>query len=312
LNGAQAREDDMPVEQKTLTDADVMTGFNPAYGVSAEEIAAGEGDAPVEGATDDQPEGTEKPETETPPAEVEIKLDGKTLKAPRDIAEAFTREINRRDGTRGAELQQLRERLARVEGATAATATPIEKKEEAQAGPPLPNPELQIENPAEYQKQMLEHIEHKQKVQLEAVARQYEEAEAIKARESERKAAWEQHCDAFYSKPENKVLRENRDIVDLVLAQNKDVLAPLSVEDGFAELARLAKERLARVTGTAPEQRARAQKPLNLEGSTRRASAVSPEGKDSGPTSLTSALKERRRLAAEAFNKGSSGRPAAR
>src|SRR5439155_181007 len=132
----------------------------------------------VEGAT---------PETEAP-AEVSITLDGRSLKAPRDIAEAFTREINRRDGTRGAELQTLRERLARLEGAATKTATPIGS--DGPAEPAIPDPELQIENPAEYQKQVFARIRFEQEQKITGLANAYEAAETAKEADTARRAAW--------------------------------------------------------------------------------------------------------------------------
>jgi len=104
------------------------------------------------------------------------------------------------------------------------------------------------------------------------------------------------------------VLVGNEDIVDAVLEKNRAQLATLSVEDGFTELGRLAKGRLARVTGQAPEIKGRTTpKPPNLEGSSRRSAAVRPPvEKDEGPRSLSQALKDRRRAAASAFSKGGS------
>jgi hypothetical protein len=300
---------------KKLTDADLMTGFNPAYGVSAEEIEAqGDAEGSVEGAeaaeptTDtsgDDAEGASLAPPEGGADMVEVRLDGRALKAPKDIAEAFTREINRRDGTRGAEMQQLRERLAHLEGRV--TATPAGDKEPETPEPQLPDPDLAIENKDEYNRQLDSYIAHQQEKRLSALARQQDEATAAQRAEAERVSAWNAHCDAFYSRPENKVLVGNEDIVDAVLEKNRAKLATLPVEDGFAELGRLAKERLARVTGQAPEVKARTTpKPPNLEGSSRRSAAVRPAAKDEGPQSLTQALKDRRRAAASAFNKGGS------
>jgi hypothetical protein len=304
--------------QKKVTDAELMTGFNPAFGVTAEEIEAQQEDAAaVEGAA---PEGepTEQadddsagaPTAPAPADLVEVKLDGRTVKAPKDIADAFTREINRRDGTRGAELQQLRERLAYLEG-RAATPTAGEP-EKTEPEPVPPDPELMIENPAEYQKQVLAFVEASQERRAAALARQYEEAEASKARETERVRTWNSHVERFYSDPENAVLRENRDIVDLVLEQNREALAPLSVEEGFKELGRLAKAKLAKLTGTAPEVRARkTPTPPVLEGGSRRVAAA-PPASDEGPRSLSQAIRDRRRAAAEAFAKGSARQAQAR
>ncbi len=306
----------MPDQNGKPTEAEVMTGFNPVRDLAAEDAAVVE-QADAEGAGDSSTENAGKPaeaSTETPatPAEVEITLDGRRLKAPKEIADAFTREINRRDGTRGAELQTLRERLARLEGAASATSTK-EPDPNTPPEPPVPNPDLQIENPAEYQKQVFDRIRWEQEQKLQAVARQYEEAETQREQEEARRAAWAAHCDAFYSKPENEVLRGNKDIVDLVLDANRERLANLSVEEGFTELGRLARERLSAITGAAPElKKRRAAKPPVLEGSTRTTAAVVPEREESkGPQSLTAALKERRRAAADAFAKGGSGRPAA-
>lgn len=303
----------MAKETKQTTDADIMTGFNPAFGVSAEDIEARQDG---EGVETPEPEGepTDKADGDgTPPAaseEVEVRLDGRTLKAPKDIADAFTREINRRDGTRGAELQQLRERLAHLEGARSATATanvPAETPE-----PQVPDAELQIENPAEYQKQLVAYITHQQEKRTQALVAQYEQTEAAKAQEAARRSAWAGHVESFYSNPDNAVLRDNKDIVDLVLEQHRADLADLSVEDGFKELGRLAKDRLAKLTGVAPEIRARkAQQPPTLEGSGRRTAAARPAAEPEGPRSLTQALKERRKSLAASFVKGGSGRPGA-
>lgn len=295
------------------TEADLMTGFNPAFAVSAEEIEAQEADA--EAIDGDKPEGAGEtsPETSTEPAstagEREVTLDGRTYKAPKDIADAFTREINRRDGTRGAELQTLRERLANLEGRL--TAKPAEA-EGADQGPPIPDPELQIEDPKKHQDMAFARMRWEQEQLVESKARQFEEGQAAKDQESQRVAAWNRHVDSFYAKPENAVLRENRDVVDMVLKQHGEELAPLSVEDGFKRLGDLAKDRIARMTGQAPEVRARrTPKPAVLEGSSRRGDVVTPVKKDEGPRSLTSAINERRAKAREAFNKGGQPRVAA-
>jgi hypothetical protein len=304
----------MATETKKLTDADLMTGFNPAFGVTAEEIEAQQDGEVVETAS---PEGeaTEKEEGDgsAPPADsgdVEVRLDGKAVRTSKEVADAFTREINRRDGTRGAELQQLRERLAHLEGARSATTTASGPTKEPE--PQVPDPELQIENPAEYQKQLVAYITHQQEKRTEALATQYEQDQAAKEQESARRSAWSNHVDTFYNRPENAVLRENKDIVDLVMAQHREDLAPLSVEDGFKELGRLAKERLSKLTGSAPELKARnTPKPPILEGSARRGTPARPAAESDGPRSLTEALKERRKAAAASFGKGGSGRPGA-
>jgi len=120
LRGASVEENDMPVEPKTVTDADVMTGYNPAYGVTAEEIEKGaEGDAGTVPGAEAEPEKVGV-EAANAPTLVEVELDGRKFKTPKETAEAFNRALSRaRDttaGTRGSELQSLRERLARVEG----------------------------------------------------------------------------------------------------------------------------------------------------------------------------------------------------
>src|SRR6266446_4650264 len=97
-----------------LTDADVMTGFNPDRSLSAEDIVAQQEGAPAEGTAPEchaDPGEDQAPPADEAPSEREVTLDGRRFKASRDIADAFTREINRRDGTRGAELQTLRDRL---------------------------------------------------------------------------------------------------------------------------------------------------------------------------------------------------------
>jgi hypothetical protein len=291
--------------ERKLTDADVMTGFNPAYQVPAEELEAQqESGEPSTETSEGEGTAPETERTSTPTVEErEVVLDGRAFKAPREIADAFTREINRRDGTRGAELQTLRERLARLEGATT---KPVEGGGTQDDSPQMPDPEMAIENPAEYQRQLVAHIDYKQTLRVEALARQNEEAEAAKGQESARRDAWQKHVDSFYSQPENKLLLENKDIVDLVLEQNRDRLAPLSVEEGFKELSKLAKDRLARVTGQAPEIKGRTTpRPAVLEGGGRRGPAALPAVEKTGPASLTQALKERRRAANEAFAKGS-------
>lgn len=305
----------MPDSNGRPTEAEVMTGFNPAFGTSAEDIEAQQDSGESVTAS---PEGEGTPGADTSkadanaPAEREVLLDGRTFKAPKDIADAFTREINRRDGSHGAELQGLRERLARVEGRQeASTAQPAgaEKHE----GPPIPDPEDMIENPAKYQEQLTTRMRWESEQTVQGLTSRYEEAEAAKVQETERRAAWKSHVDQFYAKPENKVLVGNEDIVDLMLKTHAAELAPLSVEDGFSRLSELAKSRLARVTGSAPEIKGRmTPKPPTLEGSSRRGAAAAPAGgQDEGPKSLSAALKERRRAAAAEFAKGGSPRTAA-
>ncbi len=304
----------MPVEPNKVTDADVMGGFNPVYGLSAEEIEKGEiADAGTVPGAEVTPESG-KVEAANAPTLVEVELDGRKFQTPKETAEAFNRAISKaRDttaGTRGSELQSLRERLAKVEGATAAATATTDPAKPVGLQPP--NPELAIENPAEHQRQMIEYVDAKQTEKIDKIAAEYRAAEDLKALETARVNAWGAHCDAFYAKPENAILRDNRDIVDLVLEANKTALAPLSVEDGFTELGRLVKERLARLTGPARTAKVQgAAKPPVLEGSNRRESAVAPPAEDEGPRSLTEALKARRKAAADGFAKGGSGRPGA-
>lgn len=297
-------------ETKKITDADLMTGFNPAFAVSAEEIVAQQEDGVADEAA--TPEGTEpggsKVDGETVASTVadtrDVTLDGRTFKAPKDLAEAFTREINRRDGTRGAETQQLRERLARLEGQAAARP---KEAEGTDAGPPIPDPnELQIEDPKRYQDMVLARIRWEQEQLVNAKAAEFETRSAAERQEAERVSTWNSHVEKFYAKDENKVLRENRDIVDMVLAKHRDELAPLSVEEGFSRLGELAKDRLARTTGQAPELRARkTPKPPTLEGSARRGVVEAPPKKEEGPQSLSQAVNERRAAAKRSFTRGS-------
>jgi BMFP domain-containing protein YqiC len=287
-----------------------MTGFNPAFSVSAEEIeaqsrqddgAADEAAAP-EGTGEESPKVDDGDAASTAAGTRDVTLDGRTFKAPKDIADAFTREINRRDGTRGAELQQLRERLARLEGQLAARP---KDDEGADQGPPIPDPDLQIEDPKKHQEMILTRVRWEQQQLVEAKAAGFEKDLAAQNQEKERVSNWNTHVEKFYAKDENKVLRENRDIVDMVLAKHREELAPLSVEEGFQRLGELARDRVAQVTGQAPEIRARrTPKPPVLEGSARRGAVEAPAKKDEGPKSLSEAVNARRAAAKQSFLRG--------
>lgn len=301
-----------------LTDADIMTGFNPAMTKTAEEIEA---EARQEDGSADEaasPEGAERAAGSevdggagsTPAETRDVTLDGRTYKAPRDIADAFTREINRRDGTRGAELQSLRERLATVEGRQ--NAKPVDAKG-TDDGPAIPNPDDMVENPQKYQDELRARITWEQTQVIEAKAKEFETGQAARDQETARNSAWQTHVEKFYAKDENAVLRENRDIVDMLLAQHRDELAPLSVEEGFQKLGDLARDRVAKLTGVAPEIKARkTPKPPTLEGGGRRQAAAPAEKKAEGPTTLSQAVNERRRIAKSAFQRGTQPTPAAR
>lgn len=307
-------------ETKKLTDADLMTGFNPAMTKTAEEIEA---EARQEDGSADEAASPEGAESATQDSQVDggaastaaetrdVTLDGRTFKAPKDIADAFTREINRRDGTRGAEMQQLRERLAKIEGAQAAKPVDAEGTEQ---GPPVPNPDLMIEDPKTYQDQLTARIRWEQEQVIESRAKQFEQGQAARDQEAARVSAWNTHVETFYAKDENTVLRENRDIVDMVLAQHREELAPLSVEEGFTRLGELARDRVAKLTGQAPEIRARkTPKPAVLEGGGRRnATTPAPAKKDEGPTTLSQAVNERRAKARQSFMRGTNPAPTTR
>jgi len=300
---------------KKLTDADVMTGFNPdpSQTDEAEDSRAREETSPPSDSTpegDREPEVAEGSEEATPPTERDITLDGKTFRTSKDVADAFLREINRRDGTSGSELQKLRERVAFLEGSVRA-ADRTEKKDEV-AEPSPPDPELEIDNPAEYQRQMIAYTNAMIDRKAQELTARYESERASETREETRRSAWAAHCQKLYSNPDNRVLVGNEDIVDMVLEEHREELAPMSAEEGFARLATLAKERLARLTGVAPEVKAKkTPNPPHLEGSTRRTGSTAPAEKDSTKAySLTEEIRSRRRAAREAFSKGGSGNPA--
>lgn len=230
---------------------------------------------------------TPTPESATPqaPQLARINIGGAAFEVPSEVADAFRREVNRRDGEHGARLQQLQERLARLEE---------DRQPPPQSQPDTlqpPDDRLALEDPVEHARRLREYNEalvHRTALALEQ--RRYEEAQQ-RAAEGQREAAWNSAVQQFYrTHPE---LKGAEDVVDAVWRTNYSNLKDLPVKEGFEELARLSAERL---VGLTEHGKKVASKRATLEsGSTARPKAK-PEPAAEDPGSMSRFIRERQAL----------------
>jgi len=227
-----------------------------------------------------------RPTPDSAPTSARINIGGTAFDVPADVADAFRREVNRRDGEHGARLQQLQERLARLEEDRTEDSRPAQ--ESAQLQPP--DDRLALEDPVEHARKQREYNEalvHRTALALEQ--RRYEEAQQ-RQQESQRESAWNSAVQQFYrGHPE---LKGAEDVVDAVWRNNYNTLKDLPVKDGFEELARLSADRL---VGLTEHGKKVASKRVTLEaGSTTRPKAQpKPEEQQAG--SMSAFIRERQR-----------------
>jgi hypothetical protein len=201
-------------------------------------------DEGVEAAPGD--EVAEQHTAEDTDALVEVSLKGRKLRLPREDAAAiedFRREVRDRDGRLGGENAQLRERLARLEGA-------LLTRQPEQAPPAVeeiapPAPELAVTNLAEWQRQMLRYtakmVERSQSELAETYAKD-QRARAEAAEEAARNQAW---AHAFYTRHPQFKTPALMEVVGEVYSKHASDLETLSDPDAqFERLASLAGERV--------------------------------------------------------------------
>lgn len=196
---------------------------------------------------DEQQEGEEEDGEEGQEA-VEVRIKGRTvLMTPEDAAayQEFVRETRERDGRLGGELAQLRERLARNEGALStlqSAGTPTAAEELAP-----PSDKLALEDWAEYHRQMTAwqaRLVQRQASELEA---RYAAAEAERTQttaQAEQDTRW---VTDFYTEYNHLDRPELKSIVrDAYVARQTEIDA-LPQSEAHALLAELAQERILQV-----------------------------------------------------------------
>jgi hypothetical protein len=301
----QVLKDGKPVDPESLME-------HPLKGVSIGPDPESEpGDAPVseDAAAPDQPEPPTPAETPAAPELVDLTLGGKPVKVAKDVADAYRAEINRRDGIRGNELQKLRERLAHLEGKAAATPAPETKPQDPEL-PKKPDPSLQISDPDTYAALLETYLDAKTERRINAEKEQLRQEQRVAEEREAREKEWAGYVSKFYE--DNPELVAAKDVVDTVYARIFPKIENMLVEDGLKELAAASYARLAELgnMGKAPSAK---QKPIAVEGSRVKASEVAAaKPEDTGPRSLTQALKQRAADRSAAFNKGPTQAPGVR
>lgn len=218
------------------------------------------------------PEKTEQPAGDL----VEVSVRGRKVKMTQEAAEAhaeFVRQTRERDGRLGGELQQLRERLARTEGAIAATTAGKPAKADELQPPPA---DLAIQDYAEYHRQMLAYNKASMELQKLELVEQYnqrEEAKVSAARRNQEQTKWA--TDFFAGNPELGKPYLRPIVKDVYLEHSAEIDA-INESDGakaaHERLAELSHERLVAIKSEG-KQLESTTKPPRLEG------AGAPAGK---------------------------------
>ncbi len=248
------------------TDADVMVGGPPV------------------------PPALKEPEKPAePPAATKLKLGSKEYEVAPDVAEAiesYRRELNERDGRRGSEVERLRREM---EDLRKSVTPPVEpKKPDA---PQPPNPLLVLENPEQYQREMLAYVNGVNALRDQALREEYQKAERARQEDAGRKENWDRQVSKFYQTHQDLVGEE--DLVDLVWKQHFEEIRSLPVTEGFEKVADLARERILRYASRGKDKDAPAAP--KLEGSRTRQSAPVAPAKDEPTGSLSASIRAKQR-----------------
>jgi hypothetical protein len=248
----------------------------------AEVMRGGPGDAgapaPADGspAPYDGPDAAQRQPAAAPAADTaRVVLGGVAYDVPANLADAFRKERDRIAGQAGARIQHLERRLSALEQDDDYEAEP---QVAAGAQPPDPanlDPASEKYDPSKYHRDNLAYQQWLVATGLEQVEQRRLEEQRIASDRQAQAADWQRHVTAFYQT--NPELRGNEDLVDAVWRNQFPKLKDLPLEEGFAELAKLSKQRLIQLTESGRRVTARRSPQLETSGSTRAAAAARRE-----------------------------------
>lgn len=209
---------------------------------------------------------------EDQPEYVEVSFQGKKFKADPALAAAledYRKEINRRDGTHGSELETLRRQVADLTARVDSNQIVDDEAEEEEEEIAPPDPNLLVlgdsYDPAKYHQQLMAFTEANIASAERRGEKKYMDAEAQKSAEAKRQSDWKEHVDKFYKK--NEDLAPFQDVVDMVWKTPAVIneIRNLPVDEGFERLAEIARERIFGIAQKAGTMRAKPKTP-HLEG----------------------------------------------
>lgn len=183
---------------------------------------------------------------------VEVTVDGRRLKLPPEDAAAirdFQKKVRDRDGARGGELAQLREKLASLEGQISAVGrTTVSEPEIAP-----PDPKLALSDFPRYHEQYTAYWESrlaKERAELTSRYEQDVQQRTQQERQAAENRAW---ADAFYAENPEFDKPQVKRLVSVVFQENERLINSLSdpreQRERLAELASAALEDIV-TTGT--------------------------------------------------------------
>ena len=218
---------------------------------------------------------------------VEVPLRGRTLKlAPEDAAalEAYKKEVRDRDGRMGGELQQTKERLARLEGAVSV------QTKEPESTLQMPDPMLATTDIKRWQTEMTAYNAAKMEQMRAELRDEYERDKTQTVTQLETKAVYNRWADEFFSNnPELKSPRLRRMTAE-VYTENAEAIEGIeSPEEQYKFLARKVRE-VARDIGSV----IKADRPLTLEGGSSARKPVQKKDDKFVPRSTLDWSRERR------------------
>lgn len=191
---------------------------------------------------DADPETTASPEGDQEGL-VEVSIQGRKVKMPAEAADAyhdFVKKTRERDGRLGGELNQLRERSAKLEGMVESLKGG--PREEADIKPPDPN--LAREDWEEYHRQMMTYnatMMQRQQAELEGRYRQDLSQREAQESEESRQQLWAKH---FYQTNPELDKPHLRSLVHAVYQEHAtEINSYTDVEDQHTRLADLANKR---------------------------------------------------------------------
>jgi hypothetical protein len=272
-------------------------GIHPDDAAAAGLEVDGDGQPQDEVAADefDDDELAADDETQDDDGQVEVTIKGRKLQTTPEVAAAikdWRREIRARDGRLGGENAQLRERLARLEGAVEAQQTAPTTHQMPELKPPPP--ELLVENPAEWQRQLTTYMAGVQSLDRQELVERYE-TDREQERESARlQAEGVQWAQGFYAEYPEFNKPGVRAIVSNLYTSNEDaILASGNAEDQYDALAEMTKDTLEESFGARDRSRKSTKnQPPNLEGASSPGRKPTKE-EPAAPVSLTAATRRR-------------------
>jgi len=162
-----------------------------------------------------------------------VSIGGIDYDVPAALADGLIRERDRAAGEFGSRAQAYERRLAELETAA---------EPETDRGPKKPDPRDIQYDPEKFARENLAYTE----ALVANAAQGVEDRRAVERQteyeQNQKNRAWAAHVDQFYK--DHPEFKGDEDIVDTVWQRNFPRIGKMSVEDGFAELAKLASVRI--------------------------------------------------------------------